>query len=408
MRSAEPLPIQRLQAADRLLGPLVLAALQPWRLWRRLRPRRPAARVERVLLVKFWGLGSLQLLTPAVHALRTAHPGARLELLTLSENGDFAAGLEGIDEVLRLDVRCAGWGQVSLRILRLLLELRDRRYDLCYDFEFFTRFSAFVTWVVGAPRSAGFHAPSVWRGSLHTREVTFNRYWHVARNFRALAGDDSEVSREELAPYRVLPADREALARRLGATGPYVVVNVNAGRLSLERRWPRERFAEVARRVLARTDRNVVLVGSAGERDYVGEVTRALGADEPRVRDLCGQLTMGELTALLAGADLVLSNDSGPMHLAAALGAPTLGLFGPETPLMYAPLGPRARALYRPTVCSPCINVHANKVANCIHGRPECLMNLGVEEVWDAVAAELAEGAPLYAFRPRSLGLGDR
>jgi len=403
-RPAPSIPMQRLQRADRFLGRLVLTALQPWRWIRRLRPARDASRVRRVLLIKFWGVGSLQLLTPAVRSLRQRHPGARLVLLTLEGNADFAGGLGVFDELRCLDVSGGSWRKIALRVLRLLAGLRADAYDRVYDFEFFTRFSALVSFVAGAPRSHGFSSTSAWRGGLHTDDVTFNRYWHVARNFRALAGgeDGAELSWRDLAPYEVEARERLALGAKLAAAGlapatPYLVLNPNAGQLSLERRWPRERFTALAERALATWDGAVVLIGSAHERAYTAGVgTEA--RDGGRLLDLCGELTMGELCALLEGARAVVSNDSGPMHLAAALGAPTLGLFGPETPLMYEPLGEHARSLWRPTVCSPCINVHQGKVATCIHERPECLENIGVDEAWNWLAAQLAS-------RPRRLRL---
>jgi ADP-heptose:LPS heptosyltransferase len=107
--------------------------------------------------------------------------------------------------------------------------------------------------------------------------------------------------------------------------------------------------------------------------------------------DLSGELSIGGLHALFQRAALVVSNDSGPMHLAAAQGAPTLGLFGPETPVMYAPLGKRARVHYAPPLCSPCINVHDAKVLSCIHGQPECLMRIEVEQVLSSSRALLRE-----------------
>jgi ADP-heptose:LPS heptosyltransferase len=396
----DSIPIQRLQAADRVLGPIALLLLQPWRWQRRIRRRRDQRTPRRVLLVKFWGIGSLQLLTPAVQALRERNPGARLELLTLAENGDFATGLGVFDEVLRLDVRCTSWLQVFGRILRLLLELRDRRFDLVYDFEFFTRFSAVVAFLAGAPRSVGFATATVWRGRVHTTDVPFNRYWHVARNFRALAGgeDGRELEPTALRPYAPAPEDLAHVERLLGDGPPVIVFNVNAGRLSLERRWPAANFIELGKRVLERTDQRLVLVGSKGEREYVATVASGLEASAERVLDLSGQLSIGQLAALLDRAALVVTNDSGPMHLSAALGTPTLGLFGPETPQMYAPLGARATALYRPTVCSPCINVHNNKVATCIHGRPECLVNLTPGDVWQSVELELAGDSRLLRF----------
>lgn len=407
--------MQRLQAADKRLGWLACALLQPLR-WLPRRAERPAAELERVLLIKFWGIGSLQLLTPAVRSLRERHPRARLTLLTLEENASFARGLGVFDEVLTLDVRSgrgvAGWLRVFGRIRALTSGLRRARFDALYDFEFFTRFSALVALLSGAPSRAGFEAPQVWRGGFHTRRVPFNRYWHVARNFRALAGGENgaEVEVGELAPCAVGAAERarvaELLSRRALVPGaPFVVLNANAGRLSLERRWPLERFAELARALVQEDRTPVVLVGADSEREHVAAV-RALAALDPRwLVDLCGELTIGELCALLERAGALVTNDSGPMHLGAALGTPTVGLFGPETPVMYAPLGLRTRALWRPPMCSPCINVHDNKVSNCVRGHPECLTNLSVEEVleetrlllWDGLLQPAARRTPVRA-----------
>jgi ADP-heptose:LPS heptosyltransferase len=268
--------------------------------------------------------------------------------------------------------------------------LRRGRFDEVFDFEFFTRFSAVVSILTGARRTHGFASTRVWRGGLHTEVVPFNRYWHVARNFRVLAGGENgrNVVAGDLEPLGIEPADErrveELLAER-GLRGPLAVVNPNAGALSLERRWPAARFAELARQLAREDGVPVALVGSAPERPYTDGIAAA--AADPRVESLAGCLTTGELAALLRRADVVVSNDSGPMHLAAALGAPTVGLFGPETPVMYAPLGVTALALYRPPACSPCINVHENKVASCIFGEPQCLMNIAVDEVLRAARA---------------------
>ena len=107
--------------------------------------------------------------------------------------------------------------------------------------------------------------------------------------------------------------------------------------------------------------------------------------------NLSGRTTIDELPALIDSANLVLANDSGPMHLAAAQGVPTLGLFGPETPVMYAPLGAHTRVHYAPLLCSPCINVHDAKVLSCIHGQPECLMRIEVEQVLASARSLLRE-----------------
>jgi len=385
--------MRTLQAVDRYLGPLVSALLRPLVLLR----GSEGSRVHRVLVIKFWGLGSLSLATPAVRALRKRHPQARVELLTLAGNLAFAEGLGLYDGVRCLELKGGGRRALLGRLYRMLRGLRRARYDRVYDFEFFTWFSVIASIVSGAPRTFGFAAPGARRGGLHTDTVPFNRYWHVARNFRALAGGESgrEVAPEEVAAFRVLPSHEFELAAVLQPQErPLIVLNPNAGDLAPERRWPAERFAALAARLIREDGARVVVTGSAAERDKTASVLRAAGPlPADRLVDLGGSLSIGALHALLQRADLVISNDSGPMHLAAAQGVPTLGLFGPETPQMYAPLGVHTRVHYAPPLCSPCINVHDAKVLSCIHGQPECLMRIEVEQVLASARGLLEERA---------------
>lgn len=387
--------MKALQRADKVLGLAACAALQPLRALPRR--ARTVGDAERVLAIKFWGIGSLQLLTPAVASLRARHPRAEITFLTLASNRDVAERLGVFERVITLDVEGASWLSVLTRITALLARLRRERYDEVYDFEFFTRFSAVVSLLSGAPRRHGFASPRVWRGALHTDVAPFNRYWHVARNFRVLAGGENgrNVIASELDAVHYDERDELAAVQTLARHGfasdePFVVLNPNAGALSLERRWPRAMFASLARRLIDEDRVAVVLIGSGAERDYTQGV--ATGVASTRCANLAGELSTGALAALLARAVAVVTNDSGPMHVAAALGAPTIGLFGPETPLMYAPLGLRARALYKPPPCSPCINVHDNKLSSCIFGEPQCLVGITVDEVLQATRALVSSG----------------
>jgi lipopolysaccharide heptosyltransferase II len=407
--------MKRLQVADHVLGVVLCVLLQPLR-WLRALRRGPVPAARNVLLIKFWGIGSLQLLTPAIRALRLRHPEARLTLLTLAANAEFVRGLDVVDDVITLDVRSGsgpvGWLRLHARILRLVSRLRRGRFDRVYDFEFFTRFSAVLSLAVGADETSGFDSPHVNRGGFHRRTVPFNRYWHVARNFRALAGGENghEVEPDDLVPYAPSAADHGGLRAKLAAAGlpagrPFVVLNPNAGELSLERRWPASSFAELARAIANDDGVPVVLVGAPAEAEYVHSIAARVGeVRHGHLLDLAGSLSVGELCAALADARTVVTNDSGPMHLAAALGTPTIGLFGPETPVMYGPLGERASALWRPPVCSPCINVHENKVLNCVRGFPECLVNLSVQVVLDETRAWMLDAELVPAARRGARG----
>lgn len=407
MHAPRDISMKHLQGADRLLGAFAAVVLQPLRAWRKLFPGRPA---RRVLLIKFWGMGSLQLLTPAVHAVRTRYPGARLTLLTLHRNREFARGLEVFDDVLTFRVASASWFRIGWRILALIGRLRRERFDVVYDFEFFTRFSAVVSMLSGARRTFGFSSPSVWRGGLHTRTVLFNRYWHVARNFRCLVGGENgeDVVAEDITAFRVRDEHRSELDLRLvelglDDSGPLAVVNPNAGTLSLERRWPQSSFAELARRLIRERGARVALIGAPGEMEWTNEVEVLIGGPfRGRLANLAGKLSIGALHALLERADAFVGNDSGPMHLAAARGIPTLGLFGPETPIMYRPIGSHAGYLYKPPPCSPCINVHNNKFAVCALSRAECLIGISPDEVFHQATRLLGGREPLRVLEPRA------
>ena len=409
--------MRTLQIADQVLGILGCLILQPLRLGSRRRVAQ--APVRRVLFVKFWGVGSLQHLTAAAQHLKRRHPEAELVLLTLARNEAFARGFGTFDRLFTLEVRGAGVLRLGARILRCLRQLRSARFDRVYDFEFFTRFSALVSALSRAPSTYGFTSPSVWRGGFHAHRIAFRRDQHVARNFLNLAQTGERAASSTASalhttnslapvPYQVRPQDEEALETALRGAGGwprgYIVLNPNAGCLCLERRWPAEHFANLAARLLQESELGLLFIGSRDERQrtaaIVADARARAGRAGQRIFDLSGSLEAGPLCALLAGARLVISNDSGPMHLAAALGAPTLGLFGPETPLLYSPLGPRARALWDPPPCSPCINVHDGKRATCIHGRPECLMNLTVDGVLRAALEWLEEPAESLPAHP--------
>ncbi len=366
-----------MQRLDRRLGDRLCARLSPW--GRRRKPTDP----RRILCVKFWGLGSLTLLTPAVEALRRRWPTAQITFLTLEPNVDLAKRLRLGDQVL--GVRLAG-GRLAVlgRVARLLGQVRRSHYDVVVDFEFFVRFSALLAWASGAPRSLGFWSPEVPRGDIHTDPVPFLDDRHVAHNFLALIEGHRSRARATFTAPRIEASERAVVAALLHSHGwdghqPLVVLNPHAGRLALERRWPVGRFAALADRLGAEDQALVTVIGAPGEEAHARQVVNT--ARHPLL-DLSGQLSMGELLALLDTASLVVSCDSGPMHLASAVGTPVVGLFGPETPKLYAPLGSGPRRFHwEPPSCSPCINVHDNKFVDCLRGFAECMSRIGVEEV---------------------------
>lgn len=403
--------VQSLQRLDRRFGPLAHVALQPLRLV----PRRPPEVTKRVLVVKFWGLGSITLLGPAVQVMRRRFPEATIDLLTLSNNAFYARRLGAFDHVFSLSLG-NGLPATAAGIVKMLREVRARNYDRLFDYEFLTHFSALVARLSNAKWTAGYSAPEVWRGGFFDEVVPFNRYWHVARNARSLAGGENgrDIAVDELS--RPTPTDdgrREAaLALADGPvppSRPIIVVNANAGQLALERRWPSENFVNLLNGLCGETRGSlrasilpesvrIVMTGAPDEREYVEGIRQRTMAPD-RIDNFAGKLTIDGLLGLLERTALLISNDSGPLHIAAAMDRPVIALFGPETPVMYSPLASRNVVFYRPPACSPCINVHENKLATCHLGHPLCLERIGADEVLSAASELLKTAAPTAVRR---------
>jgi len=220
--------------------------------------------------------------------------------------------------------------------------------------------------------------------------VYYNRQRHVQEAYRQLGlalGVDAEVGRP--ASPHVSDAERQSVRARLGQWGSggrrLLLVNPNAGDLCLERRWLPERFARLAAHFSARQDLAVVLTGSPAEAEYTESVRQMITPElRPRVMNAAGALDFGEFLALIERADVLVTGDSGPLHLAVALGTPTVSVFGPCAPEAYRPLEGHHRVLSSSVYCSPCL--HWVDEPPCA-GENLCMQRIG----WHEVAAATAE-----------------
>lgn len=242
-----------------------------------------------------------------------------------------------------------------------------------------------------ARRSHGFSSKSQWRGRLHDVQVPFNAYHHVALNFLTLLRDDpmDPIDSAPIEGDAALPLLRapegawEACCARLSAdpawraSVPIVVINPNAGDMALERRWPAARVAELLGLLAMRADLNLVAIGAQAEREYVQSVTGAARL-EARVVNAAGRLDIPQLVALLSRASVVVSNDSGPLHLAAAAGARRWRSLAPRPRPLWSPALTPGPAPQRPLprACLLTLHVRARQQgplvlvrAGALHGR---------------------------------------
>ena len=395
--------VDTMRAIDRYAGvPLCAVATVLVRVGSWLRG--PARPLRRVLFVELSEMGSTILAQPA---MRKARERAELFFVIFARN---AGSLDLTGEFPAANVftiRDTGLFHLAFDTLAFLAWTRRNDIDTIVDLELFSRFTALLTGLAGAERRIGFHRfhnEGLYRGEMLTHRVAYNPHIHVAKNFIALVNalfaaapevpySKTIIGDDELTVALPTPdaTARDAMLARIRSETAFdparqrlLLINPNASELLPHRRWMAERYAELIRRVLAsQADVLIAVTGAPGER---AEAEALAAAGGERCISLAGKTKLAELPALYSQAALMVSNDSGPAHFAAATGLPTIVLFGPETPKLYQPLG-ASRAIYAGLACSPCVSAHNHRKTACTNN--VCMQAIGVEQVYAEVVKEL-------------------
>jgi len=346
----------------------------------------PGSRPLNILVIKLVGLGdTVLMLTPLAH-LRRRFPDARITALMTPLSAGILSVQPSVDETVLYDVfgKDRGVGGI-LRIVRLL---RDRKFDCVIDFEQHFHLTSILAYLTGAPRRLGFYFNGSPRRRIFTDPVHINPDQHMVESYMDLIGPlgISRARVEELERIRIPAGDAEYAGNWLenhgvGQEDLLVGIHAGSGPRAPAKRWGIEKYAEVVRRLRDDLGAKVVLTGSRDERDLAAGVIELAGGEG--VFNSSGELSIRQTAALLARCRLFISNDTGPMHLAAALGTRTIGLFGPETPIRYGPVGKANRAVYAGIHCSPCVHIYAGVVNDCAEGI--CMGAIEADDVWDAV-----------------------
>jgi len=330
-----------------------------------------------ILFVKPSSLGDMVHAMPTCAAIRRAYPKARLTWLVKHQWAGFVERIDGVDRVWPVKSTLKGWiSQVS--------PLRAERFDLVVDLQGLFR-SAAIGWFSGSPLLVGFANGREGSSWFYSRRVpvpqlemhAVDRYLLVAKAMGAVESGAPEFR------FRIPPTDYEEVDRLLIRSGvspgtSWVAMNVSARWPT--KRWPAASFAEVADRLRQEGYGAVVMIGGPDER---AEVAAVSGMMKTSAIDLAGATTVGLLPALLSKASLLITNDSGPMHVAAAVGTPVVALFGPTSAIRTGPYGVGHDVLTGKIPCSPCFS------RTCHNTLPlECLNLVSPQQVLAAVRAQ--------------------
>ena len=348
--------------------------------------RRPP---RRVLIVRLSALGDVLHCLPALAALRALWPETRIDWVTESLGASLVEGHPDLERVIRFPRKEVTRGILSPergppaieRARQFVAELRAEEFDLLIDFQGNIR-SAAVAAIARARARVGHHRKE-------TREMP---WLLLASRPRRPAGAVHRIDKnlhlvrelgfEGAPPTGRLP-DFEAEIERLRAApelagGPPTILHPFVSAFGRIKEWPEERFAELARRLAERGHR--VLVSAAAE--DLPRRDRLLSAAGGAARPTPATRSARDLAALLRLSRLVVAADTGPLHIAALVGVPVVGLFGPKDPAIYGPRSASAVVLRGDVPCAPC------RLRRCEHSI--CMQSIGVGEALAACDAALA------------------
>jgi len=376
-------------------------------------------KISRILVFAYHGLGNFIMYTPALNLLRRRYPKARIDLQVGNNTGceEVLEGAGLFDNIYNLPYTAGARAWI-----KRAKEIRETGYDLTVN-EFHSHSWPLALLVIasGAPYRLGHVTSPGWSRSFSRYSYVFNlpvkmredeheinRYLDLVAEVGAAGDQKSGFSISGARTFIHLADEDRRFARQFlnenGKGRARIIIGVQPGTSPAMRwkQWPIERYREVIKRVVAdHRDAQIVLFGSPSEVEMIEDMARGL---DSRVLIAAGKTTVKQVAALIEQCDMLLSNDSGLMHAAVAVGTPVVAIYGPTDIRRTAPLGPLHTVIRHDLACSPCFRLEGDdKVQSCSHH--DCLMTITSGEVYDRI--KLLTGAKADP-RKDATGTGSR
>jgi predicted lipopolysaccharide heptosyltransferase III len=336
----------------------------------------PIKAPQSILVIKLRYIGDVVLSTPVLSRLREGFPKARITMLVNAGTEEVVQEHPALDEVIVV-------GPGGMGNWRVLVELRRRRFDVVVDLTDGDR-SAILGRLSGAPTRIGYNSEHRWRGRLYTHIVKADRFAMHTIQYHLAATQALGLSGPIPEPHITVARDARDSAKSLlqeamvDPDTPFVCLH--PGARWWFKSWPAERFAALADRIQTDSEAQALFLGSERDRKVIGDIATAM---QTPGRSLVGRTRLQEVAAILERAVLMISNDNGPMHIAAAVETPVIGLFGPSDPAIWGPWGVCHRTFYKQVDCRSCFH------PDCFRGEANCMRLISLDEVWEAVRPRL-------------------
>lgn len=337
-------------------------------------------KVKDILCVKLWGLGNLVVIYPLLFRLKERFPQARITFITLDGNKCFLEAHPAVDKVIGFPLTINPL-RIIVRVREVLAVMKAERPDIVLNFETFNNASAVFSYMTGASIRVGLQNKH--EAAFYSHVVVNDRAKHVADIFSELLlplGIQKDYAYYSF-PQRAMEHDRVLALTQSGRREDYICLHAGTSENFLGKRWSSSKWAELADILIERTGLKIILTGSSTESGVTRAIMRRVKAPQA-VLDLAGQLDIWELIECLRASYMLVSADTGPVHVAASLDIRMAVLYGPTSPGRFGPRNPGGLVFYKGAACSPCVGVdYTNK--NCRH-HYSCL-DFSPEEIWQGI-----------------------
>ena len=327
----------------------------------------------RILLIRLSSLGDVVLTTPAIRAVRAHFPDAYIAMLVAKQSADALRENPHLNEIITFD-RFAKDKDTG-EMLRIIRHLRKRKFTLAIDLQRKFR-TEILMYFSGAAERVG-------KGRLCTVRVQERGNKHATAHYFDLLHAVGIPAADQHLELFLAESERSDAAKQLDAAGvSKMTLNVGLfpGAGWKLREWMPERFAAIGDRLVAQFNADVLVFGGPKESELVQTVVNLM--DAPAI-PFAGNLEIRQLAACIEQCDLFLTNDTGPMHIAAAVGTPTVSLFGPGNHIRFQPIGALHQIIRHDVPCSPC-KQFTDKCKDNI-----CMKGIAVDEVWHSISHAL-------------------
>ncbi len=363
---------------------------------------------KKILFIKLSEMGGIILAYSLLNKTQEVYPEAEIFFLTFEKNRSLFQILNIVPSNNVLTIRENSIQSLILDTLRVISRLRKERIDITFDLEFFSRFTAILTYLSGADKRIGFYPYSMeglYRGNLLTHKVQYNPLIHISKSYLSLLQVvekrtkstpelEEKIENREITLPRFIFSEEEkrrvwAKLKEFGITEEARLFLVNSGEGNIPlREWPLENFIDLSKLILENSnDSFIIIIGTQNSLTKGEVICNTLNSK--RCLNLVDKTTLRELLTLFSLSEALIVNDCGLAHLASLTPIRKFILFGPESPQVYSPIANNSWMIFSGLPCSPCLSAFNHRDSACRDNL--CLKMIKPQEVYNLIVTHLKE-----------------